>query len=194
MLADIFNNLQGKYPKANVVKVLDRLTSQDMIYSKTYGKTNIYSVKQVKKKRNQEEFNALDKQLEELSQQEKTLHEEMKWMEKELKLMRQEPQLEDAKMWVPQLLEKNSTLQARIDILKTDAVLLSDDEKTKINANYDQMRKAWRTRRKTGKEIYNAIAEHIPGKPYEIKAKLGIEDDPIPYEQDLLSIVLAKST
>ena len=45
--ADIFNNLQGKYPKASLVKILDRLIIQNDIYSKTYGKTNIYSVKQV---------------------------------------------------------------------------------------------------------------------------------------------------
>ena len=47
LLADIFNNLHGKYQKPGIVKALERLTEQEVVASKTYGKMNIYTVKQV---------------------------------------------------------------------------------------------------------------------------------------------------
>lgn len=46
-VADIFNNLHGKYQKTNIVKALERLVDQDEVVSKTYGKISIYVVKQV---------------------------------------------------------------------------------------------------------------------------------------------------
>lgn len=49
LLADVFNNLKGKYQKSNIVKALDRLTEQEVVVSKTYGKMTIYSIKQVYK-------------------------------------------------------------------------------------------------------------------------------------------------
>lgn len=36
------------------------------------------------------------------------------------------------------------------------------------------------------REIFKTVTEHYPGKPSELKEELGIEEDPIPFEQDPL--------
>lgn len=46
MLADIFNNLHSKYSKTNITKALEKLIEDELVFSKLYGKTSIYSVKQ----------------------------------------------------------------------------------------------------------------------------------------------------
>lgn len=46
-LADVHTNLNGTLTKASVTKALDKLTAKQLAFSKTYGKTVIYSVAQV---------------------------------------------------------------------------------------------------------------------------------------------------
>lgn len=57
--ADIHTNLNGALTKASVTKALDKLAEQDLAISKTYGKSVIYSIAQVKH-RTKRSSNALE--------------------------------------------------------------------------------------------------------------------------------------
>ncbi|KAG2221964.1 hypothetical protein INT45_010488 [Circinella minor] len=173
-----------KYPKANIVKILDRLIDQNIIYSKTYGKTNIYSVKQDKENEmnNKEQQEIMDKQLNEFYNDNELLSKNNIIYEKQLKQLKSEPRNDDAKELIPKLIEKNNIIQIHINQLKSNTILLSNEEKQKIDSEYNFMRKEWRIRRKIGREMFNTITENMPGKLNEFKEQLGIEEDTISYE------------
>jgi hypothetical protein len=50
ILADVHTNLNGTLTKASVTKALDKLADKQLAISKAYGKTVIYSIKQVRYK------------------------------------------------------------------------------------------------------------------------------------------------
>ncbi|KAI9494471.1 Tat binding protein 1-interacting protein-domain-containing protein [Zychaea mexicana] len=184
---DVFNNLHGKYQKSNIVKALERLTDQEVVSQKTYGKTNIYSIKQSKEDiPSPEEAENINKQIEALSREMESVQGDNVKLQKNLKDLKAAPTTDKAKTLTTELIESNDKTQARIDSLKSGTTLITDEEKRKIDAEYDKMRKEWRIRRKIFREIFNAITENMPGKPNDFKEELGIEDDPIPYEQDPL--------
>jgi hypothetical protein len=78
-IADIFNNLHAKYTKGSIVKALDQLVKDDSVISKVYGKTSIYSIKQSSDNApTEEEINALQKSLNELTEKHEELSSENK--------------------------------------------------------------------------------------------------------------------
>ncbi|KAI9314756.1 Tat binding protein 1-interacting protein-domain-containing protein [Dichotomocladium elegans] len=183
--ADIFNNLHGKQPKTDIVKALERLTEQDVVVSKLYGKMSIYSIKQASEAI-QTEIDQLTKTLEEISQENLKLTQT-------LRTTTNTPTTQDARAMADKLQQENTIHKQRLQKLKAGQELIDQEEKTKINKQFDAMRKEWRSRRKLVlsrekfRDIFDTITEHLPNKPSEFKDELGIEDDPIPYEKDPLS-------
>ncbi|KAI7857010.1 Tat binding protein 1-interacting protein-domain-containing protein [Circinella umbellata] len=173
-----------KYPKATIVKILDRFIDQNIIYSKTYGKTIIYSVKQDKENEmnTKEQQEIIDKQFDELYNEDELLSKDIIIYEKQLKQLKLEPRNNDATELIPKLIEKNNMIQAHMNQLKSNTILLSNEGKQNIDSEYNLMRKEWRIRRKIGRDMFNTITENLPGKLNEFKEQLGIEDDSISYE------------
>ncbi|KAI8143265.1 Tat binding protein 1-interacting protein-domain-containing protein [Fennellomyces sp. T-0311] len=192
---DIFNNLHAKYPKPGIVKALERLTDQQVIVTKTYGKTNIYTAKQsTDDLPSSEEQSAMEKQMESLSKELETLKRENQELSRNLHALKSSPTNDELDKLIATLAQENETHRSRLDKLKSGTTLITAEEKTNIDKEYDTMRKEWRTRRKLFREIFNTVTEHMPGQPKAFKEELGIEEDPIPYEQDPLADVGATSS
>ncbi|CAO3636744.1 unnamed protein product [Mucor fragilis] len=191
---DIFNNLHAKYTKGSITKALDQLVKDESIMSKAYGKSTIYSTKQsMDDVPSEEEVRAMEKSLEELTERHNELVSENKTLDQVLAKTRSEPTTDEAK----KLLEKaktevyfahveNEQLKEKLEKLKSGTVLIPPEKRKRANDDFDTYRQLWKKRRGMFREIFKTVTEHYPGKPSDLKEELGIEEDPIPFEQDPL--------
>lgn len=69
-VADIFNNLHAKFTKGSITKALDKLMEEESVLGKVYGKTTIYSIKQVAQDTNTtEDMATIARTIDDLSEQ-----------------------------------------------------------------------------------------------------------------------------
>ncbi|KAI8636988.1 Tat binding protein 1-interacting protein-domain-containing protein [Parasitella parasitica] len=184
---DIFNNLHAKYTKGSVVKALDQLIRDDLIVSKTYGKTVIYLIKQsLDDVPSEEEINALQKSMDELTEEHEKLSAENKQLDQTLAKIKSEPTTSEAKGLLEKTKAENAQLREKLTALKTGTVLIPPEKRKRADDEYDTYRQLWRKRRGMFRDIFKTVTEHYPGNPRELKEELGIEEDPIPFEQDPL--------
>ncbi|KAI7864505.1 Tat binding protein 1-interacting protein-domain-containing protein [Spinellus fusiger] len=184
---DIFNNLHGKHPKPGIVKILERLTEQEALVAKTYGKTPIYTIKQNKEDMpSKEDKELLEAEYEGLKEELTNIKEENRQLSRTLAEIKKEPTTEELKVQLEEILKENEQHQERLVHLKSGSILVSEEERIKVDTEYDFHRREWRSRRKMFKEIFTTITENMPGDPQELKETLGIEEDPISYEKDVI--------
>ncbi|KAI7901116.1 Tat binding protein 1-interacting protein-domain-containing protein [Cokeromyces recurvatus] len=187
--ADIFNNLHSKYSKGVITKVLDKLIEDDLVLSKTYGKSIIYSIKQdIENIPGQEEQELIDKSINEFTQKYEDLSMENKRLDQTLSDIKSTPTTSEARLLIEKLQKENELLKEKLYKLKNGTVLISPEKRKRTNDEYESNRNLWKKRRAMFRDIFSAVTEHFPGKPNELKEELGIEDDPIPLEKDPLEI------
>ncbi|KAJ8654775.1 hypothetical protein O0I10_009496 [Lichtheimia ornata] len=179
---DVFNNLHGKYQKSNIVKALDRLTEQETVVSKTYGKMTIYSIKQDKTDMLPEQLEAMDVNVQTLANQVESTMQENQHLSSTLRDITITPLTQDAKELASKLTQENETYRGRLEKIKQGQTLLAPEERKRIDTVLEHMRKEWRIRRKMFVDIFSTVTEQSADKPAELKEELGIEEDPIPYE------------
>ncbi|KAJ3111060.1 hypothetical protein HDU96_006023 [Phlyctochytrium bullatum] len=174
---DVFNNLKGVYPKGTVQKILAQLCEEgvyppafgyhhgmdadgfgfllglDKIKGKAYGKQWVYVAKQdPAAAATPQELEELDKELETL----KTGLAETK-----------------AKFGDFQTAE----MQERLTAIRNGQQLVSEEERNRINKDFDNNRLLWRQRKKMFMNAWNTITENLPQKPAELMEVIGIETD-----------------
>ncbi|KAL7316729.1 hypothetical protein PS15m_003182 [Mucor circinelloides] len=184
---DIFNNLHAKYTKGSIVKALDQLVKEESVISKTYGKSVIYSIKQsLDDVPSEEEVKAMQKSLDELAEKHDELSSENKRLEQVLAKTKSEPTTDEAKELLEKTKAENDQLREKLEKLKSGTVLIPPEKRKRANDDFDNYRQLWKKRRGMFREIFKTVTEHYPGNPKELKEELGIEEDPIPFEQDPL--------
>ncbi|KAL0079021.1 Tat binding protein 1-interacting protein-domain-containing protein [Phycomyces blakesleeanus] len=183
---DIFNNLHGKYSKPSVVRALDSLTDQNELFVKTYGKMQVYAVKQNIEGIKNEDLEGLQKQVTVLEGKMSNMVEDNRKLNHTLSDLKKEPTTENAKALLEKRKRENAQMREHLETLKSGAVLVTPEDRKKNDAEYELYRKEWRTRRKLFRDIFNAVTEHMPGKPAAFMEELGIEEDPVSYEKDTL--------
>ncbi|CAO0793571.1 unnamed protein product [Mucor circinelloides] len=184
---DIFNNLHAKYTKGSIVKALDLLVKEESVISKTYGKSSIYSIKQsLDDVPSEEEVKAMQKSLDELAEKHDELSSENKRLEQVLAKTKSEPTTDEAKELLEKTKAENDQLREKLEKLKSGTVLIPPEKRKRANDDFDNYRQLWKKRRGMFREIFKTVTEHYPGNPKELKEELGIEEDPIPFEQDPL--------
>ncbi|EPB83132.1 hypothetical protein HMPREF1544_10117 [Mucor circinelloides 1006PhL] len=184
---DIFNNLHAKYTKGSIVKALDLLVKEESVISKTYGKSSIYSIKQsLDDVPSEEEVKAMQKSLDELAEKHDELSSENKRLEQVLAKTKNEPTTDEAKELLEKTKAENDQLREKLEKLKSGTVLIPPEKRKRANDDFDNYRQLWKKRRGMFREIFKTVTEHYPGNPKELKEELGIEEDPIPFEQDPL--------
>ncbi|OAD69450.1 hypothetical protein PHYBLDRAFT_66328 [Phycomyces blakesleeanus NRRL 1555(-)] len=180
---DIFNNLHGKYSKPSVVRALDSLTDQNELFVKTYGKMQVYAnIEGIKN----EDLEGLQKQVTVLEGKMSNMVEDNRKLNHTLSDLKKEPTTENAKALLEKRKRENAQMREHLETLKSGAVLVTPEDRKKNDAEYELYRKEWRTRRKLFRDIFNAVTEHMPGKPAAFMEELGIEEDPVSYEKDTL--------
>ncbi|KAF1801426.1 Tat binding protein 1-interacting protein-domain-containing protein [Mucor lusitanicus] len=184
---DIFNNLHAKYTKGSIAKALDQLVKDESIMSKAYGKSTIYSaIQSLDDVPSEEEVKAMEKSLEELTEKHEALASENKRLDQVLAKTKSEPTTDEAKELLEKAKTENEQLKEKLEKLKSGTVLIPPEKRKRANDDFDTYRQLWKKRRGMFREIFKTVTEHYPGNPSELKEELGIEEDPIPFEQDPL--------
>lgn len=70
-----------------------------------------------------------------------------------------------------------SRLKKKLSDLQENQVLISKEEKDKINSENEKMVKMWRKRRRMAMDILDAILEGYPKKKKDLFDDIGIETD-----------------
>lgn len=73
--------------------------------------------------------------------------------------------------------EEVSRLKKKLSDLQENQVLISKEEKDKINSENEKMVKMWRKRRRMAMDILDAILEGYPKKKKDLFDDIGIETD-----------------
>ncbi|KAH8549669.1 Tat binding protein 1-interacting protein-domain-containing protein [Umbelopsis sp. PMI_123] len=184
---DIHTNLNGALTKASVTKALDKLTEQDLAFSKTYGKSVIYSIVQDDEDDvSPEELGQLDSQIDKLTKKLKELKETNIIKVNELKKLNSTLRTSEARDQLSQMQQQNSATNERLSQLRSDKDQISSEDKSRIEKEYDTNFRLWRTRKKLFNDIFKTVTEHLPGKLSDFKDELGIDDDPVPMESLLV--------
>ncbi|KAI8064062.1 Tat binding protein 1-interacting protein-domain-containing protein [Thamnidium elegans] len=185
MKADIFNNLHSKYSKTSITKALEKLVEDETVFAKVYGKTTIYSVKQVTNP--SDNVGELSNSISELTEKYQEILTENKKLDTTLTSIKSKPTTLEATELLEKLKQENTLMQERLNSLKEGTALVPPEKRKRTNKEYDTYRQLWKKRRGMFRDIFKTVTEHLPGPPTELKEKLGIEEDDIPFEQDPLA-------
>ncbi|KAI8374801.1 Tat binding protein 1-interacting protein-domain-containing protein [Blakeslea trispora] len=184
---DVFNNLHGKYTKSTITKVLDKLIDDDLVFSKNYGKTVIYSIKQNEEEApSEKDMEKMEKSINELTQELEELLEENKKIEQVMAQLTAKPTTTEAKQLVEQAKINNERMTKKLEELKSGTVLIPPEKRKRVNEEYTRNRDLWKKRRRLFNDIFKTVTENYPGNPKDLKEQLGIEEDPVPLEKDPL--------
>ncbi|ROT80199.1 hypothetical protein C7M84_001049 [Penaeus vannamei] len=175
---DIFMNLHKEIGKTAVQKCLDQLVADGSVKEKVYGKQKVYVF-------DQSQFPPLDEtQLKEMDRKITDLNDTIKHREKlcgetegRLRSLNSSLTTEEAEKKLQNLEEEVSRLKKKLSDLQENQVLISKEEKDKINSENEKMVKMWRKRRRMAMDILDAILEGYPKKKKDLFDDIGIETD-----------------
>ncbi|KAG2186007.1 hypothetical protein INT43_002445 [Umbelopsis isabellina] len=185
--ADIHTNLNNTLTKTSVAKALDKLTDKQLAFSKTYGKSIIYSVAQDENNVvTPDEMAKLDSQMEKLSQKLSSLKEAKVEKVNELKSLNSTLPTLEAQSLLTQLKVQNHEAAQRLASCQTQNGQISVHDKQRIEKEYDTNINLWKSRKKLFNEIFKTVTEHLPGKVSDFKDEIGIEEDPQSLESVLV--------
>ncbi|KAL0087793.1 Tat binding protein 1-interacting protein-domain-containing protein [Phycomyces blakesleeanus] len=132
---DIFNNLHGKYSKPSVVRALDSLTDQNELFVKTYGKMQVYAVKQNIEGIKNEDLEGLQKQVTVLEGKMSNMVEDNRKLNHTLSDLKKEPTTENAKALLEKRKRENAQMREHLETLKSGAVLVTQKIERRMMPN-----------------------------------------------------------
>ncbi|CAO3616824.1 unnamed protein product [Mucor hiemalis] len=120
--------------------------------------------------------------IDDLSEQLEVVVTENKKLDQELNAMKNDPTTLEATDLLETLRKENELLAERLETLKNGSELIPPEKRKRVNDEYDRNKSMWKKRRAMFRDIFGAITEHMPGNPNDLKEKLGIEEDEVPFE------------
>ncbi|ORZ21977.1 Tat binding protein 1-interacting protein-domain-containing protein [Absidia repens] len=184
---DMCTHLQGRYTKTTLSKALDKLIDQDLVVSKTFGKSVIYTIKQ-ENPTEEEDDQSLDKEISSTTEKLDQLKEENRRRQQALAKLKSLPKTDDAKTQLEGIRTSMLSLKQQLDEFKSKGIVqISPEERQRIDKELTSNRKLWSQRRKLFKEILGAMMENMPLKKDELLEEIDFQDDPIPFEKDPLA-------
>ncbi|TPX34572.1 hypothetical protein SmJEL517_g02878 [Synchytrium microbalum] len=191
---DVFNNLKQEkeiqalvnedsynrplLAKNNVQKVLTTLVEEGKISGKQYGKQFVYVCRQDEfETPSAEEMEEMDANIEKIKETILAIKEENKTLTAELASLNNSMTDDQIRERLKVLAVENGKAGERLKLLKNGAKLVNDDDRRKIDQDFDMYRKYWQVRRRMFREAWGTVTENLPDKPAELMEKLGIETD-----------------
>ncbi|KAI3639366.1 hypothetical protein MIR68_002896 [Amoeboaphelidium protococcarum] len=177
---DVCNNLKGEIGKTAVTKILASLQENGQLSHKVNGKQIVYLTRQDVEGMegiSKEEMEDLDLKLQEIKEQVAQMKENVKQDTQTLNNLTSTLTNDNIKLRLEELESESAKNEAKLNVLRDGTAMVSDEERKRVDAQYDEMRKAWRKRKKMFKDIISAITESGGIKPKELFEELGIEDD-----------------
>lgn len=179
---DVMQNLHNEYNRAAVQKALDELSSENRIREKLYGKQKVYSCLQPDEKDSIEtaiELNELDTKIGKVSEELKTIEEELKETDVQVKYYQNLPDTETALQEISELEKEIIKLDEKVQSLSDCAVKISEDEKNKLNKEFEYYSNQHKKRKRICMDILNSILENYPKKMKVLFEEIGIETDDV---------------
>ncbi|KAH9256692.1 hypothetical protein BASA82_001284 [Batrachochytrium salamandrivorans] len=175
---DIFNNLKGSISKTCLLKILSLCTEQQLIQSKTYGKSVIYAPIQYDETPDASDKVATTASALELANKDLVMHREtLKTLTNELaKLSKSLPTCE-AKAKLDQINQRNDLLTRRLEILSNGKCLASPEQCRDISSRWMTYRHEWRRRQKWFNTAWQQIFDGSREEGINLMATIGIERD-----------------
>ncbi|KAK7109465.1 homologous-pairing protein 2 homolog [Littorina saxatilis] len=175
---DLFQNMGKDLGKTAVVKALEELTSQKKIKEKVYGKQKVYVADQSQfPDVNESEIKSMDQQINTLTQQIQTQQDQIRKLEAELKSYASALTTDQARAECEKTHQQITTIKAKINKLKEGRVLVSKEDREKVQKRRVLCVKEWRKRKRMSNDIVNAILEGYPKTKKQLLEEIGIETD-----------------
>ncbi|MCO5581759.1 hypothetical protein L7F22_035647 [Adiantum nelumboides] len=164
--------------KAAVQKVLDSLADSGQVSAKEYGKQKIYLARQ-------DQFEISNPQeLQELNENNEKVRKELASEKMALSSLEAELRMLESNLTMEQIRGKEQKLkldiknaESKLGTLKQGVILVSAEEREKVQGDFVTKMSEWRKRKKMFKELWDLITESLPRDLKEFKEELGIEYD-----------------
>ncbi|KAI5079810.1 hypothetical protein GOP47_0005289 [Adiantum capillus-veneris] len=167
--------------KAAVQKVLDSLADSGQVSAKEYGKQKIYLARQdqfeIPSPQELQELNENNEKLRKEHESEKVA---LSSLEAELRMLESNLTLEQIRAKEQKLRLDMENAESKLETLKQGVILVSAEEREKVQGAFSTKMSEWRKRKKMFKELWDLITESLPRDLKEFKEELGIE-----YDEDL---------
>ncbi|KAH7301395.1 hypothetical protein KP509_23G023500 [Ceratopteris richardii] len=164
--------------KGIVQKVLDSLADSGKVSAKEYGKQKIYLARQDQFQiSNPQELQELNLNNEKLRSELQTEKASLSSLETELRALESNLTLEQIKEKETKLRLEIKNAEHRLEKLRQGVVLVSVEERQKVQETFVSKLGEWRKRKRMFKELWDLITESLPRDLKEFKEELGIEYD-----------------
>ncbi|GBG68585.1 hypothetical protein CBR_g3130 [Chara braunii] len=167
-----------KIKKTAVQKLLDSLADKNAVSFKDYGKQRIYVARQDQFEiPSTEEMETMRAYNEKLQDEIAAIKSTVAGLESDMRSLESNLTSEEIQKKTKVLTEENKQLEAKLIKLREGTVLITDEEKAKIEEQYTKMISHWRKRKRIFKDLWGMITENMTKKPSEFKEEVGIETD-----------------
>ncbi|KAJ7557642.1 hypothetical protein O6H91_04G003500 [Diphasiastrum complanatum] len=164
--------------KTAAQKALDSLADAGKITFKEYGKQKIYLAKQ-------DQFNIpTNEELEHMKKEISNLQENLAVESNAVNALGADIRAVETNMTMEQIRSKITTLsdeigsmESKLIQLRGGAILVTLEEKKKVEDNYSSKITLWKKRKRIFKELWDMITEAIPRDLNELKEEVGFETD-----------------
>lgn len=177
---DVMLNINKGYGKTAVQRALDQLVEDGAIKEKIYGKQKVYSALQNQNEdaaEIQKELGDIDHKIAEMSEYLKSKDQTLKTVEKEYNEIQSVLTTEQAELKESELKETVKTLQNKLSALAENKTHISEEDKTVILTQHENIMKEYRKRKRICMDILNAILEGYPKNKEALFEEIGLELD-----------------
>ncbi|RKP05935.1 Tat binding protein 1-interacting protein-domain-containing protein [Thamnocephalis sphaerospora] len=172
------NNLHNAVTKTAAQKILNQLSERGDVVCKTYGKQQVYVIKQDGGEApSTEQLQEMDAEIAQLQTQVGALSQETKKLSSVLQGLTTALTTEEVKRTLNELKEENARHEAKLATLRKGGVTIDPQERKRTEAEYEKCRALWKSRKRLFTDIFSAVTEHHPSKPKALMEEIGVETD-----------------
>lgn len=173
------DNMHGRIPKKICENVLEKLTSQNHLSCKEFGKAKIYLANQDKfPTTSQSELDALDLQISTKRGQLDQQTDQLKQLTAKLKDLTATLSNEQLAAEIESLKRINVAAETALNAYRSGGIKqVTEEEVNEVKTDYSKYQKHWRTRRRACLEIVDMICDSVDMNRREFFEKVGLEPD-----------------
>jgi len=174
----LYENLHGAVGKTQATKLMAEMAEKQVITGKEYGKQKLYWKNQNSTEGfDPESLAALDKKIKELESEKSSLSEQCQQISSGLKELTSKPTNKEADEKMELLEEQNAEFAEKVQSITGNTVVITPEEKKKVEKEYEKTKQVWRKRKRLCKEICSHLEEASGKRFKELKEELGLETD-----------------
>jgi len=175
---DVFMNLHKEHGKPVIQRVIDQLVAENKLSEKVNGKQKCYVFNQNDMpSASEDELVLLDKECATLAETLASKQDELKQLDSKVKKLNSALTSQEAEEKLAVLEEEILEMEERLDKLKNETVLITPEEKAKINKGLESAVATWRKRKRMCMNALDSILESWPKKKKDLLDEIGIETD-----------------